>query len=591
MKKGTGKESSVEALARLRRTDPKEWTVDDVGTWLDFIQLSEHRAEFMKQAVSGAELQDLDADDFVELGVTKMGHKKRLQKRIKMLSHGLDGAFNADTNSDSDDSTSVSSDTASTSSSKNKGGSYAVTNKDDKLTLKCFFGDDISLIKVTKSITFPQLKTRLRKEYGSRMVIRYKDEEGDHIRIRKSSHLKTAIEGVSADNNTLRLYLTERKKKVSNREKSVLDTMVDPVVSANKNGRVLFFNKASEELFGYKREEVVKRNVSMLMPPDVAAKHDGYLKAYAKTKKANIIGVGRDVQARHKDGHLFWVRLSVSETKLDGASSFTGTFRKIEQPASSSSSSAVESSAPPQESFGTMFVLLNQLSDVCIVINESAIIQFWNKAAEVKFGWKSTEVVGKNIKLMMPSEVASKHDQYMARYNSTHEAHIIGIGRDVIAQTKDGSLIPIHLSVTEQQLSATRKLFTAIIREVEEELEAKKSILQQEREVLDNLVVPAIIIDQTGKIHAFNEAASQLLGYTLIEVVSRNISMLMPPDQGRMHDGYIKNYLKTGDAKIIGRGRDVVAQHKDGTMLSVRLSVTEKMDGDRHVFTGILQKL
>ena len=129
--------------------------------------------------------------------------------------------------------------------------------------------------------------------------------------------------------------------------------------------------------------------------------------------------------------------------------------------------------------------------------------------------------------------------------------------------------------------------------------------------VLDNLIVPAIIIDQTGKIHGFNEAASQLLGYRLIDVVSihffvskkkdakdshypnqvsRNVKMLMPPEYASKHDSYLAEYIKTGQKKIIGVGRDLVAQHKAGALVPIHLSVSEKRDGDKYIFTGIIQK-
>ena len=83
--------------------------MEDVGLWLDLSGLSEYRAEFMKQAVSGAELQDLETDDLTDLGMIKMGHKKRFQRRLKLLAHGLQSAFELSEDGSSEDSTSFSS--------------------------------------------------------------------------------------------------------------------------------------------------------------------------------------------------------------------------------------------------------------------------------------------------------------------------------------------------------------------------------------------------------------------------------------------------------------------------------------------------
>lgn len=101
--------------------------------------------------------------------------------------------------------------------------------------------------------------------------------------------------------------------------------------------------------------------------------------------------------------------------------------------------------------------------------------------------------------------------------------------------------------------------------------------------------VPAVIIDQTGRIHAFNEAAQKLFGYKLIEVVSRNVSILMPGEYARVHNDYITTYIQTGQAKIIGTGRDLPVVHKDGSLIATHLTVTEKRDGDKWFFIGILQ--
>jgi len=171
----------------------------------------------------------------------------------------------------------------------------------------------------------------------------------------------------------------------------------------------------------------------------------------------------------------------------------------------------------------------------------------------------------------------------------TEEAHVIGIGREVVGMKKDGHIFPVHLSLTEEQLGGGKRLYTGILRNVDQDLQHKKSILQQEREVLDSLTVPAIIIDEGCKIHAFNQAAAALLGFKLVEVVGRNINMLMTGEDKVKHDSYMQTYLKTGKGPVLGKGRDVLAMHKDGTIVPVHLAVTVKRDGPKYIFTGLLQ--
>jgi PAS domain S-box-containing protein len=561
-----------DTLFRLKRTAPESWSVNEVATWLDFIQLSDYRAEFMKQQVSGAELFDLEAEDIAALGVKKIGHKKRLQKKIRQLKRGIGSAFDA-----GDDDTTSSASSGSNVSAGRSSNLSSSSKKSTKVTLKCYFKDDVTRIKFSRKQPIEKLNRLLRKEYGCRVLIKYKDEDGDMIRIRKDSHLKAAFEDLEGE--VLKLYLSQRKKKVTKREAGVLDTMVNGIVTINKKGKIVFFNKAAEELWGYKRSQVLGKNVKVLMPPEIAREHDGYLARYNETGQSKIIGSGRPVQAKHADGHIFDIHLSLSEGTQNGVKQFMATVTKM-----------ADKGIGIEQITKNQFSLLDGMLDGAIVINEVGIIQYWNKAATKMFGYKPVDVIGKNIKLLMTSSDAAAHDGYLASYNKTGVGNIIGIGRDVVAVNKDGTMSAVHLSVTEQQLGGGKKFFTGIVRPVEEELNKRKTVLQQEREVLEGLVVPAIIIDESCKIHAYNDACAKLLGYTLLEVIGRNVRMLMPEDVAAKHDSFVRNYLQTGKAKVIGTGRDVTAKSKTGRSIRLHLSVTEKKDEDgKSLFTGILQ--
>jgi PAS domain S-box-containing protein len=89
-------------------------------------------------------------------------------------------------------------------------------------------------------------------------------------------------------------------------------------------GRVEAFNTAAERLFGYAANDVLGRNVNMLMPEPYHAEHDQYMGRYLATGEKRIIGIGREVTARRSDGTTFPVHLSVGEMTIDGEPKFTG---------------------------------------------------------------------------------------------------------------------------------------------------------------------------------------------------------------------------------------------------------------------------
>src|SRR5688572_23470133 len=83
---------------------------------------------------------------------------------------------------------------------------------------------------------------------------------------------------------------------------SVIDTAVDGIIVIDENARMLMFNKACERMFGYQAAEVLKQNVAILTPPEHAEAHDGYIDNYKQTGHRKIIGIGREVRAKRKDG-------------------------------------------------------------------------------------------------------------------------------------------------------------------------------------------------------------------------------------------------------------------------------------------------
>lgn len=111
------------------------------------------------------------------------------------------------------------------------------------------------------------------------------------------------------------------------------------------------------------------------------------------------------------------------------------------------------------------------------------------------------------------------------------------------------------------------------------------------RAVIDAAVDGIIVIDSRGRIEAFNAAAERMFGYAEADVLSRNVSILMPEPHRSKHDGYIGHHLQTGEKKIIGIGRAVTGQRRDGQTFPLHLSVGEfEIDGEMH-FTGILHDL
>lgn len=111
--------------------------------------------------------------------------------------------------------------------------------------------------------------------------------------------------------------------------RSILETAPDAIVVIDENGQMLSFSVSAERMFGYSEDEVLGENVSMLMPSPDRERHDSYLQRYMRTGERRIIGIGRVLTARHRDGTTFPIELSVGEARINDDRVFTGFIRDL----------------------------------------------------------------------------------------------------------------------------------------------------------------------------------------------------------------------------------------------------------------------
>jgi two-component system, LuxR family, sensor kinase FixL len=125
-------------------------------------------------------------------------------------------------------------------------------------------------------------------------------------------------------------------------------------------------------------------------------------------------------------------------------------------------------------------------------------------------------------------------------------------------------------------------------REAVRSLRAREAHLES---ILDTVPEAMVVIDEQGSIQSFSATAEQLFGWTAAEVTGRNVKMLMPEPYRSAHDGYLERYIQTGERRIIGIGRVVVAERRDGSTFPMELAVGEMRSGGVRYFTGFIRDL
>jgi len=149
-----------------------------------------------------------------------------------------------------------------------------------------------------------------------------------------------------------------------------------------------------------------------------------------------------------------------------------------------------------------------------------------------------------------------------------------------------------YTAMTRAELEARLTTIEAIDRLGPDAGSAKQSDTEERlRAILQTAVEGIITIDEHGIVESVNPAAERIFGFQSAELVGRNVCVLMPQPYRQEHDGYMANYLHTGRAKIIGIGREVTGQRKDGTVFPMDLSVSEVRLANRRLFTGFVRDI
>jgi two-component system sensor kinase FixL len=158
----------------------------------------------------------------------------------------------------------------------------------------------------------------------------------DYSRLSKADLIKRlkSVESTATHASQRGLAVAQRladasEKGSEQRLRAILETAVEAIITIDERGIMESINPAGERIFGYESAELVGRNVSLLMPSPYREQHDGYLASYRRTGNAKIIGIGREVVGRRKDGTVFPMDLSVSEVRLPTKRLFTGFVRDI----------------------------------------------------------------------------------------------------------------------------------------------------------------------------------------------------------------------------------------------------------------------
>ena len=335
------------------------------------------------------------------------------------------------------------------------------------------------------------------------------------------------------------------------------------VVTIDENNNITFYNDAAQALWGCTPKEVLGRNIQMLVPSEHKANHDSYVNSHRKTGVNKIVNSSREVELERKDGKRIWVQLALLQVVLNGKKHYTAFVRDVTQ---------------ERESREIVEQTLEQALDAVVCIDEHNNVTLFNASAEKLWGYQRQEVIGQNVKMLVPQAIQPQHDAYVNANRETGVDKIVGTSREVKIERRDGQTLWGRLSLSKVKLN-DRTLYTAFIKDVTEEVEQRE--LQRMLSLVANETDNAVIISNAeGLIEYVNTGFEKLTGWKLDEVKGKKPgSFLQGTETDPRTVDVIRQRIKNREAFY----DEILNYRKDGTPYWTSLSINPVFENSKLV--------
>ncbi len=240
------------------------------------------------------------------------------------------------------------------------------------------------------------------------------------------------MQGVLQANEFERTHAALASQKMVTRMQALFETKAIGIVVIDKSYRIEAFNPASEDLFGYTKAEVLGCNVNILMPEPYHSEHDAYIDHYVKTGQKKIIGIGREVVGKRKNGTTFAMQLLVGDQGYGEEACYIGFIQDITE------RKCLEANSKLYE------LMVKNSDDAIITKNLDGTITSWNPSAQSLFGYRAEEMIGQSVYKLIPTDCYDEEEAVRAVVSQKKSVRQL----ETVRLHKNGSLLNVSITLS-----------------------------------------------------------------------------------------------------------------------------------------------